>query len=402
MDFCQRKQLYRRLLEDPVFFRWLLYPTHELDVYWNNMMQEDSEKEEAIGELKTILQGIRVVEEDLSAEAKEALWQKIDAAAGRKRKVARLKTILRYAAAGCILLAVGLWFYDLKMNRPDPAADYRSFFTDSAALDNLTSGNIVILRHDQEKIEVSETNVELSHDAEGRMSVNSEAIGNKPANKPESDLNRLFVPYGKTTSILMSDGTKIWVNSGSRVMYPSVFAKNKREIYVEGEVFLDVARNEPVPFIVKTDLLEIHVLGTSFNVSAYRNDENQSVVLVTGSVSIKGSSENTTRTILPNQKYVLERNTDTAGVEQVDVVDYICWKYGFLSFRNEKLSAVLKKVERYYNVRIAYDASAIDHTSVSGKLDLKEDIGETFRIIAITAPIEYVIREGEISLHVKP
>ncbi|MDR0835964.1 MAG: FecR family protein [Tannerella sp.] len=402
MNKQQREQIYQSLLADDAFFQWLLCPTKELDEYWKQIMQENSEKKEAVNDLKTILKGMKVVEKGMSEEVKKELWRKIEIASSRRKRSFRLLPFLRYAAVFLIVLATSVFVY-MNRQQQDKPIDYQSFISDSSAAGGTQSGKVLIVMADNKKIEVEESDVELIHDAEGKMSVNSKVIETeKSAEKTENELNQLYVPYGKTTNIVMSDGTKVWVNSGSRVVYPPVFAGNKREIYVEGEIYLEVAGNEKTPFIVKTDRMEMTVLGTSFNVSAYKNDEKQSVVLVTGSVSVKGNNEKTAKTIQPNQKYTIEKNTNTSDIQSVDVFDYICWKYGFLSFKKERLSAVLKKVERYYNVRIDYEASEIDRTTLSGKLDLKEKISETFRIISITAPIEYDIRNEVIKIKVKP
>ncbi|MDR0836088.1 MAG: FecR family protein [Tannerella sp.] len=421
MDKQQHKRIYHGLLSDDAFFQWLLCPTEELDVYWNRIMLENPEKNEAVNELRTILKGMKIVEKGMSEEVKKELWRKIERASSREKKPFRLLPFLRYAAVFLVVLATSVYVYMNQKQIPDESIDYQSFAPDSSTVGK--TGNVLILFADNKRIEVEESNVELMHDAEGKMSINSKVIetekaddktadktadkkgdkkGDKKADKKEIELNQLYVPYGKTSNIVMSDGTKVWVNSGSRLVYPPVFAGNKREIYVEGEIFLEVTRNEKSPFIVKTNRMEISVSGTSFNVSAYKNDEKQSVVLATGAVSVKENKEKTVTTLHPNQKYTFEKSTNTFKIQEVDVFDYICWKYGFLSFKKEKLSIVLKKVERYYNVRMDYDVLAIDRTTLSGKLDLKEDISETFRILSITAPIEYKIQSEGIKINVKP
>ena len=101
----------------------------------------------------------------------------------------------------------------------------------------------------------------------------------------------MIIPKGKRTRLTLADGTHLWANSGTRVVYPSHFEKNHREIYVEGEVYLDVFRNEDAPFIVRTKDFQIQVLGTSFNVSAYPSEGVSSVVLVEGSVNVKNQQK---------------------------------------------------------------------------------------------------------------
>jgi hypothetical protein len=355
--------------------------------------------------LAELMRTIRVDEPYLLPEDQKLLWKKIvQGSFLRKRIQPRRLWYMAASVAASLLLLFGAYFYNHSYIQ-NISIDYQAIVEKST----VEKQEKVQLVSSGKMLDIEGNNVELVYDKKGEINIPTDAgtevdVNMNPNVKANAtaSLNQLIVPYGKTTSVILSDGTKIWVNSGSKLIYPSVFAENKREIYVEGEIYLEVVKSENQPFVVKTNALEINVLGTFFNVSAYKNDENQSVVLVTGSVSVKGNKEKTTKTIQPNQKYTFEKNTNISNVQQVDVFDYICWKYGFLSFKKEKLSAVLKKVERYYNVRMDCDASEIDRTTLSGKLDLKEDIAETFRIISITAPIQYEIQNEMIKISVKP
>ena len=106
----------------------------------------------------------------------------------------------------------------------------------------------------------------------------------------EGELNKLVVSYGKRARITLCDGTKIWANAGTVLLYPTYFEDKKREIYVDGEIYIDVTPNPEKPFIIKTSDMGIKVLGTSFNVSAYRDDAEKSIVLVTGKVEVAASN----------------------------------------------------------------------------------------------------------------
>lgn len=401
MQQVQRDQLYINMLDDEQFLRWILHPSEELDEYWNKIMQEDTDKKKIIADLKTIINGLEIVEEGLPDEAKKDIWNKIEQAKQKKRSF-RLFPILKYAAAVLILITSSVYLYTTIRKNAEKPINYESIIS-SVLPSEESSENVLIVLPNNDKIEVKETNVELIHDTDGKISVNAKIL-DKTDNTDQiaNNLNQLYVPFGKTTSIVMSDGSKVWVNSGSRLIYPSTFTGNKREIYVEGEIYLEVSKNEKMPFIVRTDMLEINVLGTSFNVSAYKNDTDQSIVLATGSVSVKETTQKTSAMIKPNQKYTIEKSTKKSSLQQVDVFDHICWKYGFLVFENESLSNVLKKIQRYYDAQIIFNPSETNLTSVSGKLDLKEKIEETFRIVSIAAPIDYKIQEKEIIISVKP
>ena len=333
----------------------------------------------------------------MSSEDRKELWSKIEAAIHhRRRKTVSLSLFVRYAAVVAILFTATYYISTNISFRKE--VDYSSILSDTPLPDGALE-NVTVILGDKEKIEIEDKDVQVSHDERGNMHVNKKKIDLSESSTHE--YNQLIVPYGKTTRITLSDGSNIWANSGTKLVYPVVFASDKREIYVEGEIYLEVARNEKHPFVVKTDMTEVNVLGTSFNVSAYKNDKQQFVTLVTGSVAIKTTDKKNTTVIKPNQLYTYEKESHSARLQDVDVNEYICWKDGFLIFHNESLAEVLKKIERYYNVVLVFDPVETGKVTVSGKLDLKSDINETFRIISITAPIVYEKEENAIKISVK-
>ncbi|MDR1403717.1 MAG: FecR family protein [Tannerellaceae bacterium] len=363
-------------------------------------MQENQDRN-SMDEYRKIVRMIKVEEEGIPPEIKKELWQNIKASIVQKNRIDRLKAFAGYAAATVLLAATAAIYPYLDRHDKDEI-NFEAILAENFANKEVTE-NVVVVFPDNGMIEIEDKNAELVLDKQGKMSVNSKIIEGKKLSKPSAAAyNQLIVPYGKTSSIIMSDGTKIWVNAGSRVVYPTIFNERRREIYVEGEVYLEVAHNPDCPFILKTNELEVNVLGTSFNVEAYKNDDYQSVVLAAGSVSVKKINNKDNTTIKPNQKFTFEPNTQITRLENVDVLNFISWKYGFLIFEKEKLYNVLKKIERYYNIRLSYNPEKMKHISLSGKLDLKDDIEETCKIISITAPVEYVIGENEIIINVKP
>lgn len=362
------------------------------------MNNSEENKQCSEEELQFLKQRIKILDEGLSSEGRMELWSKIEAAIHhRRRKTVSFSLFIRYVAVVAILFYCSYYVYTNVSSRKE--IDYNSILSNTKLPDEVLE-NVTVILGDKEKIEIEDKDVQVSHDEQGNMRVNKKKI-----DLPESSshgYNQLIVPYGKTTQITLSDGSNIWANSGTKLVYPAVFASDKREIYLEGEIYLEVARNEKHPFVVKTDMTEVNVLGTSFNVSAYKNDKQQCVTLVTGSVAIKAVDKKNTTVIKPNQLYTFEKESHITCLQEVDVNEYICWKDGFLIFHNEPLAEVLKKIERYYNVVLVFDPVEISKVTVSGKLDLKSDINETFRIISITAPIVYEKEENAIKISVEP
>lgn len=198
----------------------------------------------------------------------------------KKRKV---KAIFRYLLAGCSVAASIAIICITSINKN---TDYKEsqFFTELVS--PVPVGNQVqLVFSDNRQIEL-ENNSNINYDESGCVTVNNESPqAPESAETEEQKFNQVIVPKGKRTHLVLSDGTKIYVNSASRIIYPTVFATDKRMIAIEGEAYLEVAHNAKKPFIVKTKGIDVRVLGTSFNINAYEQD-NISVVLVEGQVEI--------------------------------------------------------------------------------------------------------------------
>lgn len=209
----------------------------------------------------------------------------------------------------------------------------------------------------------------------------------------------LIVPSGKKTYLILEDGTKLWVNSDSKVTYPEKFTQDQRVIEVEGEVFADVASDKNKPFIVKTNDFELKVLGTSFNVSAYKEDKTKNIVLVTGKVEINPSSSEKKIQLSPSSMLSIE-GEDYKVKTGIDVYDYICWKDNLLSLDATTLGNITNKLNRYYNSNIIIDNSLISR-KLSGKINLKNSLEETTKALATSLNCKYK-KQGDGSIIIYP
>lgn len=224
----------------------------------------------------------------------------------------------------------------------------------------------------------------LEYKKNGKLQVNKKEVIKEAPVRNKQKFNHIIVPKGKRATITFSDGTSMYINSGSHVVYPSEFEKNKREILVEGEVYLEVAKDPERPFFVKTKDFDVKVLGTTFNVSAYKDDEAASVVLVEGKVEVDNRHRKTT--IHPNEKISLINGTST--VSTVDVNEYISWKDYIMLLSEHRADDVFTRLSRYYGVHIDYEP-AIASYRVSGKLDLRSGINNSLDILKELLDIKY-------------
>lgn len=247
------------------------------------------------------------------------------------------------------------------------------------------SNNIELVLSFDKRIPISESNAIIQYAPKGDITINSQTICDSKKENKKLQYNQLIVPIGKRTFLTLADSTRIWVNAGTRIIYPEVFDKNKREIYVEGEIYLDVYHDEKRPFIVKTSDMQVSVLGTSFNVRSYKNDTIHSVVLVSGSVKVKSNKEKS-QTLHPNEMYY--KTGETTNIETVETYDFISWKDGIYLFDQEKIEVILGRLSKYYGISVTIDPS-IRSITYSGKLNLAEDVNKLLDGLTITAPICY-------------
>ena len=260
---------------------------------------------------------------------------------------------------------------------------------DIVAFANKTSN--VNMAHTQTQLVLSDNKAILLDEKEANIQYESESIKVNEENtisKQESAVyNQLIIPYGKRSTITFSDGTKAWVNSGTRLVYPVEFKKEQREVFVDGEIYIEVAEDKSRPFIVKTSDVDIKVLGTKFNVSAYESDKTKNVVLVSGSVKVSAKSSNKDDVLLsPNQMYSVTNGV--AGVKNVDVNKYIMWIDGLYYFESAKLGDILNRLSRYYGKIIIYD-NTVAELRCTGKLDMKDEMQEILQGLTHTVPISY-------------
>lgn len=387
------------LLNNDDFIRWAFHPTEELNEYWSQIMESDPVYKDNILKIKNLLTSIHINEPDFSYEDRSLLWEKIESRSIKAHKV-KWMTWHRIAsiAVGIIFLVSGSYFFYNRYSS-GKEIDY-SLMADQMSIPEKEEKIKLVI--EGKEVELEEENVELIYDENGEMYANSKKIEGRNKSDNSSTFNQLIVPNGRSSSIILYDGTKIWINSGSKLIYPATFENNKREIFIEGEVYLEVAKNEKIPFIVKTEKFRINVLGTSFNVQAYKGESSHSVVLATGSLEVQNNELKTKALIKPNQMYLYRTEQKSAEIDNVEIFDYICWKYGFLHFQSERLSTVLRKLQRYYNFPLEYNETEMQNIRVSGKLDLKENIKDVFESIALTAPISCDVNENNIKIIVKP
>ena len=201
-----------------------------------------------------------------------------------------------------------------------------------------------------------------------------------------SKLNTLYVPAGQRAQITLQDGTKVWLNAQSTLIYPSHFSKKKREVEIVGEAFFDVAKDKK-PFSVSTQDIEIQVLGTQFNVYAYPGANLIQTDLVEGSLRVLEKNNRNKMVLLsPNQQMVFKENNMI--VSSISNPARLLWREGIYSFENESFSGIIDKLQLYYDVRIIVEDTEIFDVQYTGKFRQRDGIDEILRIIQKIYPFK--------------
>ncbi|MCD6354786.1 MAG: FecR family protein [Prolixibacteraceae bacterium] len=203
-----------------------------------------------------------------------------------------------------------------------------------------------------------------------------------------AQIQNITTPYGAKTKIELPDGSSVWLNSGSTLSYPSKFNKT-RPVTLTGEAFFEVEKNGK-PFIVSTNYGEVEVKGTSFDVKAFER-ENFQTTLVTGSVLIREKDSKNEVTLRPGQQVNLLNKQ--LKIKNVETDLFTSWKDGKLIFRKEYLPTVIKRLARWYNVKIILaNDKRLSNIWYSGTLEM-ESFSEVLELLKITAPIDYTYNE---------
>ncbi|MCL2501829.1 MAG: DUF4974 domain-containing protein [Bacteroidales bacterium] len=198
----------------------------------------------------------------------------------------------------------------------------------------------------------------------------------------------------------LPDGSTVWLNRGSKLIHPSRFLGKHREVCLSGEAFFDVVQTGNKKFIVKTGKIDIHVLGTKFDVKAY-NDENEIITsLVSGSIQIALENGTTGHIALkPGEQLIHnKKNHSTTILQNVNMDMYTSWKDGFLRFSQSPFHEVWVQLERAYGVRIRLKNPLLTERKYNGSIDLRNSIGDILEVIKTTTPMNYTISGKDITI----
>ncbi|MCB0445792.1 MAG: FecR domain-containing protein, partial [Gelidibacter sp.] len=298
------------------------------------------------------------------------------------------------AAAVVILFSISVF----NTTKQESAIEKFAKTQKNQSLDN----HVNLILSDSKTVEIAEDNSTIAYSNSGQQVTigTSKSVSQEASKKNDVVFNTLIVPYGKRSEIVLADGSKVWLNSGSKLIFPATFIDDKREVYLEGEAIFEVTHNKKQPFIVQSDNQSIKVLGTIFNVSNYADDDAIYTVLKSGSIQLSYKSTAFLHStehvkITPNTLATYNKANGNVKTNTVEVEKYFSWRDGIFIFKNDALKSIMKKIARYYNVEVVINDETLANQKFSGYLDVKENIEHVMQTIknAETSSFEYHITD---------
>ncbi|MBQ4913862.1 FecR domain-containing protein [Maribacter sp. MMG018] len=311
------------------------------------------------------------------------------------------RTVFKYAAVIVILLAIGIL---VKQELINDVFEPSITVTDKDA--KVTRGNEIVIKlaDGTTKILNSESN-EVVTDTKGNIIANqggNSLVFNETEKLTETEtvFNEIYIPYGHTFKLKLSDGTLVWLNAGSKLRFPQKFISSDKEriVYLEGEAFFEVAKNKEQPFIVNTQEVDIKVLGTKFNISSYETDNLIATTLVEGSVSVyETRTPENAMLLTPSFQARYDKFGNNFSKSKVDTSIYTAWMQNKLVIDNLTFSEILAKLERRHHVKFINKLDSLNEETYKGEFD-NEGIESILKTISLSTPFKYKIEQNVITI----
>lgn len=345
------------------------------------------------------------------AALKEGLYQQIvDNIRTDETKVVSLKrrTYSLVAAAAVLLVVLGAGGYFWLSNKPAPSALKQPIASvkskdlppgREAAVLTLADGQKIVLDSAKGTI-CQQGNVSVLN-VKGMLSY---ARVSKKNGQPEVIYNTVSTARGNQYQLILADGTKVWLNSASSLRFPTSFTGNRREVELDGEGYFEVAKNPAKPFHVKTRSQDIEVLGTHFNVNAYKDEESIKTTLLEGKVKVvnrksvpQGGSNDQSVILKPGEQASVSQTSPSITVQTADIDQVMAWKNGWFEFDDTDVKMIMRQISRWYDVDIVYEIKPGNdkfggrisrNLNLSNILKMLENYGVHFRLEGKTLVVQ--------------
>ena len=361
-----------------------LSPMEEAEL--SSWLAEDVGHEEVYAEIKKIRDRTKLLHRDFAPDTEHVL---------KRIKRERVRQIgfrywWKYAALFILPLSVALVLWQGMKNEAEE--EHRQFSAVSRpggerAILKLYNGKTVVLDSTMKSSLIAhEANVRIEMDSNHLLRYSShDSIEMANDNKN----NELIIPKGGEYQVVLADGTKVWLNSASRLIYPQSFMGKERRVVLSGEAFFDVTHDAERPFVVETSRMNVKVLGTRFNVNDYDDNEEVSTTLVNGSVEIVSGGQQAFRLVPGEQAYGKENELEK---REVNVRLYTSWIDGKFLFNNTELEEIAKQISRWYDVEIFFSNESVKKVRFTGAIVKFKPLEDLVRMIESTSQVRFSVK----------
>lgn len=304
---------------------------------------------------------------------------------------------LRWSIAASIILLVGL-FVGRTINgvrdmheEQELAKNVMQPGTLKAVL-MMADGKEVVLEQGQnlnillnERVRVATSNRGIVYEEHGKGVVTEE-------------YNKLTTPIGGEYSLVLSDGTKVFLNADSELKYPVEFSDGKRIVDLKGEAYFEVHKDSLRPFVVRVNGAEVTVLGTSFNVNTYGDDGQIYTTLVNGAVRVSSVKNGQAEVLKPGMQSVMDVQSGQLTVREVDVEPYVAWREGRFVFRTMTLDLIMRQLQRWYDFEVFYQNPELKDYEFRGVIKRDMDLDKVLSVIKVTTNVDFEVKGKVITI----
>ena len=209
--------------------------------------------------------------------------------------------------------------------------------------------------------------------------------------------NKVETPRGGEYCVTLADGTRVCLGAMSSIRFPVQFDKEMRRVEISGEAYLDVSQDTTHPFVITVDGMEVKVLGTSFNVRGYIDEQDMEVTLVSGKVKV--SRGECSCVLMPNEQAVWNKQTDKLTSRQVDVEPFVAWKSGKLNIRNQRLEDILIRLSKWYDIRVFFINEESKDVRFYANMDRYGDLNELLKKFELTGQVKFEIKGNVVRVY---
>lgn len=311
----------------------------------------------------------------------------------------RSRKWLQYAAIAVPLLAAVStgWYLHGKQASP-PAVEQMAVNRNTLSPVN----TVQLLIENQDAIPLRKTGTQTIHAAKGAIIRNDDGSLLYPVNTTRQEgmpvvWQQLVTPKGMDYKVVLPDGSQVWIGAATSLRFPDTFTGKERRVELDGEAYFEVAADPQHPFVVHTGRTAVQVLGTAFNIKAYKGERYERTTLVYGAVKVSVANNTSSRLLAPGQQAVVGGNI---AVEPADMDAALAWKKGLFIFRSEKLSDILEELSRWYNVVVVTEQTVDGNAHFTGRIIRSEQLNDILQFLEATGKVHFS-REGQL-LRVSP